>query len=139
MPSSVAARKASPAAVSATPIHSRRVTSSPNSREPTTVTSTRPPAITDWTSEIGASASAATWKPHDVVATTQPIVYTGERNSAIVLATGRRHSTAGAATAPRYLRKKPITDMSAVTKAISSPSWTENGKPPRVGVLHCSG
>ena len=55
------------------------------------------------------------------MATTQPIVYTGDRNSAIVLATGRRHSTAGAATAPRYLSKKPITDMSAVTKAMQQP------------------
>ncbi len=30
--------------------------------------------MTDWTSEIGARPSAATWKPHEVVATTQPIV-----------------------------------------------------------------
>ena len=73
MPSSVAARNASPAAVSATPIHSRRLTSWPKTRSASTVTSTRPPAITDCTSEIGASASAPTWKPHEVVATTHPI------------------------------------------------------------------
>ena len=43
-------------------------------RSATIVTSTRPPAITDCTTEIGASPSASTWKPQDVVATTQPIV-----------------------------------------------------------------
>ena len=48
-------------------------------------TSTRPPAITACTTEIGASASAATWKPHDVVATTQPITNHGERNSEMKL------------------------------------------------------
>ena len=75
-----------PAAVSATPIHSRRVTEKPNSRSATTVSSTSPPAITDWTSEIGASASAATWKPHEPVATRIPSVYQRERNSASELA-----------------------------------------------------
>ena len=58
--------------MSPTPIHSRRVTWWPKKRSATTVTSTSPPAITDWTTLIGASASAATWKPHDVVATTHP-------------------------------------------------------------------
>ena len=46
-----------------------------------------------------------------------------------MLAIGRRHSTGGAATAPRCLSRKPNTDISAVTKASSRPSWTENGKP----------
>jgi hypothetical protein len=46
-----------------------------------------------------------------------------------VLATGRLHSTAGAATAPRCLSRKPSTDIRAVTKAMSRPSWTVNGKP----------
>ena len=39
---------------------SRRVTSNPKARSATTVSSTSPPAITDCTSEIGASDSAAT-------------------------------------------------------------------------------
>ena len=73
VPSSVAARNARPAAVSPTQSHSRRVTEWPKTRSAVTVSSTSPPAITDWTIEIGARASAATWKPHDVVATTQPI------------------------------------------------------------------
>ena len=76
--------------MSATPIHSRRVTVKPNSRSATTVSSTRPPAITDWTSEIGASASAATWKPHEPMATAIPSVYQGERNSASEVRIGRR-------------------------------------------------
>ena len=57
---SVAARNVSPAAVRITPIHSRRVTVKPKSLSATTVSSASPPAITDCTSEIGASASAAT-------------------------------------------------------------------------------
>jgi hypothetical protein len=36
------------------------VTWKPNARSATTPSSTRPPAITDWTSEIGASDNAAT-------------------------------------------------------------------------------
>ncbi len=89
--------------MSATPIHSRRVTEKPNRRSATTVSSTSPPAITDWTIEIGASASAATWKPHDPVATTIPSVYQRERNRASELATGRRTVTGGDSTAPRCL------------------------------------
>ena len=89
--------------MSATPIHSRRVTANPNNRSATTVSSTSPPAITDCTTEIGASASAATWKPQDPVATRIPSVYQRERNSASELATGRRHSTGGDSTAPRCL------------------------------------
>ena len=89
--------------MSATPIHSRRVTVKPNSRSATTVSSTSPPAITDWTSEIGASASAATWKPHEPMATAIPSVYQGERNSASEVRIGRRASTGGDSTAPRCL------------------------------------
>ena len=100
---SVAARKARPAAVSATPIHSRRVTGRWNSRSATTVSSTSPPAITDCTSEIGARLRAATCSPQDPIATRIPIVYQGERNSAIDELTGRDHCTGGASTAPRYL------------------------------------
>ncbi len=58
-PSSVAARNASPSAAMPTPIHSRRVTSCAKRRSAVTVSRTRPPAITDCTSEIGARESAA--------------------------------------------------------------------------------
>ena len=68
-----------------------------------TVSRTSPPAITDWTSEIGASESAATCRPHDAVATMIPIVYQRERNSASDVRTGRRASTGGDSTAPRCL------------------------------------
>ncbi len=47
--------------------------------------------MTAWTSEIGASASAATWKPHDVVAMTQPSRYHFERKRISVEWTGRFH------------------------------------------------
>ena len=59
--------------------------------------------MTDWTSEIGASASAATWRPHDAVAMRIPSVYQRERNSASEVRTGRRASTGGDSTAPRCL------------------------------------
>ena len=68
-----------------------------------TVSSTRPPAIVVCTSEIGASASAATCRPHDAVATTIPSVYQGDLKSASELETGRENSTAGASTDPRCL------------------------------------
>src|SRR5262245_2690771 len=51
----------------------------------------------------------------------------GERNSATVLAHGRRSSKAGAAIAPRCLRKNPSTDISDVTSARSRPIWTDRG------------
>jgi hypothetical protein len=99
----VAARKARPAAVSATPIHSRLVTGRWKIRSAMTVSRTSPPAITDCTSEIGARLSAATCRPHDPIATPIPSAYQGDRSSASDELTGRDHSTAGASTAPRYL------------------------------------
>src|SRR3954452_9332019 len=57
----------------------------------------------------------------------------GTLNSATVLAQGRRHSTAGAATAPACLRKNPTTLISEVTSASSRPSWTENGTADSMG------
>ena len=59
--------------------------------------------MTDWTSEIGASARAATCSPHEAVAMMIPIVYQRERNSASDVRTGRRASTGGDSTAPRCL------------------------------------
>ena len=53
-PGTPARRPSSP-----TPIHSRWVTSWPNTLFASTVSNTRPPAMTVWTSEIGASESAA--------------------------------------------------------------------------------
>ena len=42
-----------------------------------------------------------------------------------VLASGRRHSTGGAATAPRCLSRKPSTDATAVATAKPSPMATD--------------
>ena len=103
VPSRVAARNASPAAVRITPIHSRRVTVKPNSRSATTPSSTSPPAITVCTIEIGASASAATWKPHETMATAMPSSHQRERNRATVLDTGFFSEIGGDSTAPRCL------------------------------------
>ena len=103
VPSSVAARKARPAAVRMTPIHSRLVTVKPNSRSATTPSSTSPPAITVCTIEIGASARAATWKPHETMATAMPSSHQRERNSATVLDTGLFSEIGGDSTAPRCL------------------------------------
>src|SRR3954451_25488246 len=90
-----------------------------------TVRSTRPPAITDCTIEIGARESAATCRPHDAVATIIPIVYQRLLNSASELFTGLRSVTAGDSSAPRYLSRKPTIDVTAVARANSRPSCTE--------------
>src|SRR3954462_570166 len=121
----VAARNARANATSAPQIHSRLVTSKPNTRSAITVSSTRPPAITDWTSEIGASARPATCRPHEAVATMIPIVYQRERNSASELLIGLLSVTSGDSSAPLYLNRKPTIDVTAVASANSRPSCTE--------------
>ena len=47
--------------------------STPKSRWAITPIITTPPASTTWTTEIGASASAATWKIHALVAIAMPM------------------------------------------------------------------
>ena len=79
----------------------------------------------DWTSEIGASASAATCSPQEPIATTRPSAYHFDRNRASVLRTGALHSTAGAATAPRCLKRKPSTEATAVATAKARPMATD--------------
>jgi hypothetical protein len=59
--------------------------------------------MTDCTSEIGASASAATWKPHDAIATTIPSTNQRLVKSELTALSGLRHSIAGIAAAPRCL------------------------------------
>ena len=65
-----------------TPIHSRRPSSKPKQRSASTARKTRPPEITAWTSEIGASASAATCSTQATSATAKPIAHHLERKSA---------------------------------------------------------
>ena len=96
---------------------------------------TRPPAITACASEIGANASAATWNPHEPIATSIPITYQREPNSASEVRTGRRASTAGAEAAPRCLSRNPITAVSAVATANTRPSRTDELIP---GSLPCA-
>ena len=93
----------SPSAVRPTPAHWRGPTSKPNRRSAITASSTTPPESTTWTTHIGASASAATWKPQAPVATSMPIANHFERNSAGAERSGWRMSTAAAAQAPRCL------------------------------------
>ena len=85
--------------------------------------------MTDWTRLIGASASAATCSPHAAIATRIPSVHQRLLNSAIVLLTGRRHSTAGAPAAPFCLNRKPRLATTEHARASARPSWTENGTP----------
>ena len=47
-----------------------------------TVRKTRPPEMTAWTSESGASAMAPTWKSHATTATPMPMANQRDRNSA---------------------------------------------------------
>ena len=86
-----------------TPTHSRRDTSMPNSRSAITVSSTRPPAITDCTSEIGASESAATCRPHDAIATTMPRTNQRLENRTATARSGRRQTIVSIDDAPRCL------------------------------------
>jgi hypothetical protein len=123
----VAARNARPTAVMATPIHSRCVTSWPKARLASTVSSTSPPAITVWTSEIGASDRAATCSPQEPIATAMPSEYAGERNRRSDERSGLRHSTSGDSTAPRAFSRKPSSEATAVASASNRPSWTDSG------------
>ncbi len=65
--------------------------------------STTPPARTAWTTDIGASASAATWKPQALVATSMPSANQGEPKSDLAERRGCLMSTGSAAHAPRCL------------------------------------
>src|SRR4051794_12297549 len=118
---------ARPRAVSATPIHSRRVIVKPNNLSATTVSSARPPAITDCTRLIGARARPATWKPQPAIATRMPSVHQRLENRATVDFTGWRSSTGGADAAPRCLNRKPRICTNAQARAKSSPTWTDSG------------
>ena len=71
----------SPKAVSARPIHCRRPIRSPKIRSAITASSTIPPASTAWTSDIGATDIAATWKTHAHEAIPIPIANSRVRNS----------------------------------------------------------
>ena len=82
--------------------------------------------MTACTSDSGASASAATWKDHAISATSIPSVNHLERNSPIALVSGCLSDTAGAARAPRCLRRKPTLVASAHEQERMIPSWIVN-------------
>ena len=74
------------------------------------------------TSEIGATASAATCRPQAPTAIPKPIVHHRERNKAAPLRSGWLSRTAGAATAPRYLQSIATLVARAQASASNVPS-----------------
>ena len=89
----------SPNAVSARPIHCRRPIEQPSICSAMIASITMPPARTAWTSDSGATDIAATWNTHAPVPISQPIVNSGEANSALAdwigLRTVHRRGRAG--------------------------------------------
>ena len=92
-----------PQAVIATPSHWRGPTSKPKIRSASTASITTPVESTACTTDIGASASAATWKIQAPRAIAMPIANHLERKSALPDRSGWRTSTEGASFAPRCL------------------------------------
>src|SRR3954464_3574923 len=84
---------------------------------------TTPPARTTCTTDIGAIASAATWKPQALVATTMPSANHFDENSDFAVRSGGRMSTGGASQAPRCLKKNPRFETTAHSSASMMPSW----------------
>ena len=87
----------------ATPAHWRGPTSKPKIRSAITASITTPVESTACTTDIGASASAATCSIHAPDAMPMPIANHLERKSDCRRSSGCRTSTDGAAFAPRCL------------------------------------
>jgi hypothetical protein len=83
-----------------------------------------PPEIVVSTRDSGATASATTCSVQATNAMAKPIVHQRDRNSPAALRSGWVSSTAGDATAPRYLQSNPTFATSAHASASSMPSWT---------------
>jgi hypothetical protein len=98
----------------------------PKKRSARTVRKTRPPEMTAWTSDSGASASAATCSDQAPSATSIPSVNHLERNRPAALASGCFSDTSGAAQAPRCLKRKPTLVASAHSKERRIPIWMVN-------------
>ena len=92
-----------PAAVRVSPIHWRLPTSKPNSRSAITAMNTTPAASATWTTDIGASVSAATCRPQLAVAVSMPRQNHFEEYSLLAERSGCRACTLGTELAPRYL------------------------------------
>ncbi len=118
---SVTPSNISPNAVKPSPSHWRGPTRKPNSRSAITASSTTPPASTAWTTDIGATASAATCAPQAASATSIPIVNQREANRSRAERSGWRTWTAGAATAPRCLYRNARFETNAQTSASRMP------------------
>ncbi len=93
----------SPAAVIATPAHWRGPTWKPKIRSASTASITTPVESTACTTDIGASASAATCSSQAPAAIPIPSANHLERKSDFALYSGCRMSTQGASLAPRCL------------------------------------
>src|SRR3954469_22152424 len=117
----VAPRSASPAPTSPIPPHCRRWSLNPKRRSASTASTTKPPAITAWATESGASAMAPTWNTQPTTATAHPIAHHFDRNRSVALLSGARRLTAGAATAPRCFHRNPRFVAIAVATANTNP------------------
>ena len=122
--SAVTASSARPAALNARPVHSRQPSLIRNHICAGIASSARPPAITAWTSESGASVIAATWKPQATVAIAKPIAHHLDANRARALASGCEKRTAGAWFAPLCLQRNAMFAPIAETSAKMIPSST---------------
>ena len=100
---SVSPSSTSPPAISHSPAHCRGPTLKPNILSAITAISTTPPASDTCTTDIGASASAATCRLHEAAATSIPTANHFEENSTRAERSGWRTVTAGTSLAPRYL------------------------------------
>src|SRR5207253_9134732 len=94
---------ASPTAVMTRPTSWRGPTSKPNMRSAITAINTTPAASATWTTDIGATASAATCRPQLATAIAMPSVNHREEYRARAERSGWRTLTLATALAPRYL------------------------------------
>src|SRR3954447_22160921 len=104
------------------PVHSRRPRVKPKKRSASRPSSTKPLASTTWTSDSGAKPSAATCRVHATAATAKPIVHHFELKRPAIVLSGRRTSTSGAATAPRWRSRKPTLVANADPNANKRPN-----------------
>src|SRR3954452_8946339 len=126
----VTPRSARPAVVRRIPIHSRLPTLKPNQRSAIIASITKPLASTAWTSDSGARLSDATCSAHATNATPKPIDHHFGLNRARTVRHGWRTSTSGAAVAPRWRMRKPMSVASADSAATPSPTKTTSGATP---------
>jgi hypothetical protein len=105
-----------------TPTHWREPTLQPNNRSPITASITTPVESETWTTDSGATASAATWRAKATAAIAMPMANQRERNRSRALRSGARSSTRGATEAPRCLHRNPSCVIAAHSSARPIPT-----------------